>query len=59
VTIEGLDSAEQLLVVPDVDEDLRVGLYRLGEQGEGASVEFLLLILLRLSVSAGSQGGRY
>ena len=43
VPVEGLDAAEQLLVVAAIDEHLCVVLYRLGEHGERARVKLLLL----------------
>jgi len=48
VSVEGLDAAEQLLVVAAVDEHLGVVLHRLGEHGQRPGVELLLLPLLEL-----------
>lgn len=48
IPVEGLDSSEELLVVAAVDEDLCVVLDGLGEHGQWARVELLLLPLLEL-----------
>ena len=44
MSVEGLDSAQQLLVVPAVDEDLGVVLHAVGEDSEGPCLKLLLLL---------------
>lgn len=46
--VEGFHSTQELLVVAAVDEDLRVVLDGLCEDGERPGVELLLLALLQL-----------
>lgn len=48
VPVEGLHPAEKLLVVSAVDQDLSVVLDGVGQDGEGSSVELLLLGPLQL-----------
>jgi hypothetical protein len=47
VAVEGLDTAQQLLVVSAVDQDLSVVLHRVRQDGKGSGVELLLFDLLQ------------
>ena len=43
MAVEGLDLAQQFLIVAQSDEDFVVGLDGLGQEGKGTHVEVLLL----------------
>ncbi len=47
VAVEGLDAAQQFLVVSAVDQDLSVVLHRVRQDGKGSGVELLLFDLLQ------------
>lgn len=53
VAVEGLDAAEQLLVVSAVDQHLRVALHALREHGQRARRELLLLGLRLIILATG------
>ena len=54
MAIKSFDASQQLLVVPAVDEHLRVILHRLSEDGQRTGVE--LLLFLRIQILLGHVG---